>query len=277
MEQMRALSDHLRRRLLRLRARGPAGEGLPLLRGDGLEFAELRAYAEGDDPRRIDWAATARTGALQTRVMLEESGLALACAVDGGPRMALGRRRPLQAAALDLAELWLGAVRGRDRLWLAAGGEAVALGTLRGERAAALGSMHLRAGFNGRAIDAGTLAYLDSTLPAGAVLLLVGECYGLEALLDDRHLARLPQRRWCVAMVAADPWREGIPLRGAVRLRDAAGGSVRTLRIDEAAARRHVQACAQRAAALLERLTRLGWRARLFDESTCAADLLDVC
>ncbi|TAM88477.1 DUF58 domain-containing protein [bacterium] len=277
MEQARALSDHLRRRLLRLRARGPAGEGRPLLRGDGLEFAELRAYAEGDDPRRIDWAATARTGVLQMREMLEESGLALACALDAGPRMALGRRRSLRDAAFDLVALWLGAARGRDQLWLFANGAPVPLGGLRGERAATLAWKCAAPGANGCAIDAAALAYLDRTLPAGAALLLVGEIYTLEELLGDRHLARLPQRRWCAAMVAADPWREGIPLRGAVRLRDAADGSVRTLWIDEAAARRHAQACAQREAALLERLTGLGWRARLFDETTRAADLLDVC
>jgi uncharacterized protein (DUF58 family) len=35
---------------------------------DGLAFSQLREYVQGDDPRRIDHAATARAGTLQTRV-----------------------------------------------------------------------------------------------------------------------------------------------------------------------------------------------------------------
>jgi uncharacterized protein (DUF58 family) len=50
--------------------------------GDGFVFAQLRSYAEGDDPRRIDHAATARVGALQTRVYVEETALVLAAIVD---------------------------------------------------------------------------------------------------------------------------------------------------------------------------------------------------
>ncbi|TAM60348.1 DUF58 domain-containing protein [bacterium] len=276
MERGRALSDHLRRRLLRLRARGPAGEGAPLLRGEGLEFAELRAYAQGDDPRRIDWAATARTGSLQTRVMLEESGLWLACAVDRGPRMALGRVRPLAQTAFALAELWLGAARARDRV-LAWGGGAAELGALRGERAAAVALARLRLRGEGGALDAAALAYLDAALPAGGALLLVADSYGLEALVGERVFARLARHRWCAAMVAADPWREGIPLRGAARLRDAAGGGTSVVWIDAATAQRHARECARRAEALLERLSGLGWHARFFDEATPASDLLALC
>jgi uncharacterized protein (DUF58 family) len=40
-----------------------AGEVRSRARGEGLEFAELRPYTAGDDPRRIDWRATARRGA----------------------------------------------------------------------------------------------------------------------------------------------------------------------------------------------------------------------
>jgi len=49
-------------------------------------FDRLRGYAEGDDPRRIDWSATARIGSLQTRVYLEETVLVLA-------RWSMNRRR----------------------------------------------------------------------------------------------------------------------------------------------------------------------------------------
>ncbi|MEO7329226.1 MAG: DUF58 domain-containing protein [Minicystis sp.] len=51
------------RRRLEIRARsGASGEHLAKRRGGSAEFHEHRPYAPGDDMRRIDWAAYARTG-----------------------------------------------------------------------------------------------------------------------------------------------------------------------------------------------------------------------
>src|SRR5512132_2537837 len=51
------------RRRLEIRARsGNSGEHLAKRRGGSSEFQEHRPYAPGDDMRRIDWAAYARTG-----------------------------------------------------------------------------------------------------------------------------------------------------------------------------------------------------------------------
>ncbi len=51
------------RRRLEIRARsGASGEHLAKRRGGSSEFQEHRPYAPGDDMRRIDWAAYARTG-----------------------------------------------------------------------------------------------------------------------------------------------------------------------------------------------------------------------
>jgi uncharacterized protein (DUF58 family) len=44
-----------------------------LVRGVGLEFYEIREYQPGDDPRRIVWSATARTGRLMVREDLTET------------------------------------------------------------------------------------------------------------------------------------------------------------------------------------------------------------
>lgn len=49
-----------------------AGRRASRIRGRGLAFEELRAYRPGDDPRSIDWRASARTGRMQTRVFTEE-------------------------------------------------------------------------------------------------------------------------------------------------------------------------------------------------------------
>ena len=83
--------------------------------GDGFVFSQLRAYAEGDDPRRIDHAATARVGTLQTRVYLEETALVLGALVDESASMRVGRKRPLAAAADEALRAWFGALEGEDR------------------------------------------------------------------------------------------------------------------------------------------------------------------
>src|SRR5580704_13957613 len=107
----------IRDALLRSRRRPRhLGAGSPTIyRGDGYEFVELRAYVPGDDVRRIDWAATARSGDLQTRVVLEDVALTLAAIVDTSPSMRVGRRRPLVDAAREALESWFGAAIGEDR------------------------------------------------------------------------------------------------------------------------------------------------------------------
>ena len=49
---------------------------------DPLRFAMVREYAPGDNPRYIHWKATARTGALQTKVFDSSDTLAVTLAVD---------------------------------------------------------------------------------------------------------------------------------------------------------------------------------------------------
>ena len=56
-------------------------------RGEGLSFANLREYAIGDDPRRIDWKATARRARLITREYTVERSQTVITLVDAGRSM----------------------------------------------------------------------------------------------------------------------------------------------------------------------------------------------
>lgn len=56
-------------------------------RGEGTSFSSLRDYVPGDDPRRIDWKATARRSRLTTREQDVEQGQTIIIAVDAGRRM----------------------------------------------------------------------------------------------------------------------------------------------------------------------------------------------
>ena len=45
---------------------GVQGHALSSSRGRGMEYAESREYAQGDDARHIDWRLTARSGRTHT-------------------------------------------------------------------------------------------------------------------------------------------------------------------------------------------------------------------
>jgi len=111
---MNPLAARLRAAMLTGRKRpGVRGTGAPVKRrSDGYEFAELRAYVSGDDPRRIDWAATARAGALQTRVVFEDHALTLATALDA----ALAGAVLVAHEPRDLALAWIDLVQRHDLL-----------------------------------------------------------------------------------------------------------------------------------------------------------------
>jgi len=56
-------------------------------RGEGTSFANLREYVTGDDPRHVDWKATARRRKLITREYSVEQGQTVMIAVDSGRMM----------------------------------------------------------------------------------------------------------------------------------------------------------------------------------------------
>jgi uncharacterized protein (DUF58 family) len=56
-------------------------------RGEGTTFASLREYSVGDDPRHVDWKATARRQKLITREYTVEQGQTVVIAVDAGRMM----------------------------------------------------------------------------------------------------------------------------------------------------------------------------------------------
>lgn len=100
-----------RYRLLALRNRlGAMGVHPTATRGEGRSFESLREYVRGDDPRRIDWKATARRGEVIVREYEAERSQSVVLAVDAGRLMserAGGRERLDHAlsAALLLAEV----------------------------------------------------------------------------------------------------------------------------------------------------------------------------
>jgi uncharacterized protein (DUF58 family) len=56
-------------------------------RGEGRNFASLREYVVGDDPRHIDWKATARRAKTITREFTVEQSQTVFCLIDAGRSM----------------------------------------------------------------------------------------------------------------------------------------------------------------------------------------------
>ncbi len=258
----------IRDALLRARRRPRhLGAGSPTIyRGDGYEFVELRAYVPGDDVRRIDWAATARSGDLQTRVVLEDVALTLAGLVDASPSMRVGRKRPLLDAAREALESWFGAASGEDRC-IRVEADAVTPPALQRRARHAVAQCAPLQHFNApRALRTARAA-----LPRGTALLAIGDWYDLDVALD-RDLADLGARFDCTVLVARDPWYDGLPLGGIVRLRGAEGGTLRAY-VGPRERAAYAEAVRAREAGLLARFGAANWRTGILHEANGAASL----
>ena len=96
---------------LQQRLRDPGSRNIRR-RGEGMSFAGLREYAVGDDPRRIDWKASARRDKLIAREFTIEQGQTVMIAVDAGRLMTQlagehSRFEHALSAALILADVAL--------------------------------------------------------------------------------------------------------------------------------------------------------------------------
>lgn len=230
-----------RRRPRRTGAGSPAHH-----RGDGYEFVELREYVPGDDVRRIDWAATARTGGLQTRVVLEDVTLTFAAVVDTSESMQAGRRRPLAETAHEVAQAWFSSAMPADRCFRVTEGDLLAPWA------------------DAKSALIQSCATAAAALPRGSALLVVSDFYDLPD--DDDTMTLLGMRYDCTALIAVDPWRETLPLLGFVRVRDSETDRACMLFIGKPERERYRRAVDARERALVERLQRANFRTGTFRE-----------
>ena len=99
-------------------AAGVAGPAPSTLRGRGMEYAESRAYAAGDDARHIDWRLTARSGKPHTKLFQAERERLTLLVADTSPALYFGTRvrfKSVQAAHAGALAAWR-AVRDGDRV-----------------------------------------------------------------------------------------------------------------------------------------------------------------
>jgi len=203
--------------------------------GPGLEFAEHRAYAPGDDFRHIDWAAFGRLERLLLRLCQQEEDLAVYFLLDASASMATGRPPKFDHARRLAAALAYVALASLERVRLVA----VAAGV----------RAHLEAG-RGKSHLLGVLDFLRGLVPEGPTDLAraveeflpharqAGLAVVVSDLLDPRGYARplaaLQARRfdvWCLHVTdAADAAPPGL---GDFAVADAETGRVLAVHLTE--------------------------------------------
>lgn len=240
-------------RRLEIRARsGGVGEHLARRRGGSAEFKEHRAYAPGDDMRRIDWAAYARTGEPVLKLFRAEEDVIARIVCDASASLDFGEPTKLDAARRLAAAIGYMTLARSERAQLFVAGDGIArehppvrgraglaalLRSLDGVKAA--GGTHLA-----RAIDAvvrqsarpGLLCVLSDFFDPGPVTAALGR-----AAQAGHDVA-------AVQVVAAEELAPG--LEGDLTLEDAETGALVDVTMDAAA----LAAYAARFAGLCEAL-----------------------
>ncbi|MGE0282684.1 MAG: DUF58 domain-containing protein [Rhizobiaceae bacterium] len=195
------------------------------LRGRGLDFDEMRPYAEGDDVRHIDWNVTARTGRPYTRLYREERERSITVCLDLRRSMFTGSARLKAVVACEIAAaiLWRVASNGDRAAAMVFDDHVIETsrpalrerGVLDGlalvERIFQAGRKRIQQDMSDTGSLAGALASINRMGRHGSVALLVSDCDRLDAAaVDEIAIAGLRQR--LVVMRLLDPLEEsGLP------------------------------------------------------------------
>ena len=192
----------------------------------GIEFAEVRAYQQGDDYRSIDWNVSARMGSPYVKTYVEERELTLLLIVDRSGSVEFGQPRAKSECAVEVAAvLALAAARQNDRV-----GAVIFSQGVDHVVPPAKGGAHalrvLRDLVAFRPTDRGTnlaaaLAYGARLLRHRAVVVILSD---FRAADWEQPLRRLARRHEVVAITVDDPREMELPDAGWVELRDAETG-----------------------------------------------------
>ncbi len=112
------------RRRLRVRARsGGSGDHTAKRRGSSAEFLEHRPYAPGDDLRRIDWLAFARTGEPIFKLFRAEEDVVMRLVIDASASLEAGEPTKLDVAKKVAAAIGYIALANSERAQVMAASE----------------------------------------------------------------------------------------------------------------------------------------------------------
>ncbi len=114
------------RRRLEIRARsGASGEHIARRRGGSAEFQEHRPYSAGDDLRRIDWAAYARTGEPVLKLFRAEEDVIVRVLLDASASLDFGEPSKHECASRIAAAFGYMALAASERAQVVVAGEGI--------------------------------------------------------------------------------------------------------------------------------------------------------
>jgi uncharacterized protein (DUF58 family) len=205
-----------------------AGEYHSAFKGQGMEFAEVREYQQGDDVRSIDWNVTARTGRPFVKVFEEEREQTVMLVVDASASGTFGSGPQMKGeVGVEIsAVLAFAAIKNNDRVGLLIFTDRVEVFVppKKGRRhvlRVIRELLYFKPQGVGTSIGS-ALEYLDRVLHRRSVVFLISD------FLDDsyeRSLRLVRRRHDLVAVNLADPRESELPSLGFITLRDAETGA----------------------------------------------------
>jgi len=202
------------------------GEYRSVFRGQGIEFAEVRAYQHGDDFRSIDWNVSARMGSPYVKTYEEERELTLLLLVDRSGSVEFGQPIAKAERAVEVAAvLALAAARHNDRVGAVVFSEGIdhVVRPAKG-RPHALRVIRDLLAFEPESPGtnlAGALRYASRILRHRAVVAVLSDFRATDWQDDLKYLAT---RHDVVAITVDDPREIELPDAGWVELADAESG-----------------------------------------------------
>ena len=214
-----------------------AGDYRSAFAGIGTELWQVRPYQPGDDVRRIEWNATARTGEAHVRVELAERVLVSWLVLDASASMAFGTAERRKADVAEGVAIAIGyaATRRGNRLGLVSFGAESRCDPPRQGRVALLETLRLLREVPpaGTGALADALDLTDRVSRQRSLVVVVSDFRGA---FDWRPvLLRLAGRHTVLAVEIRDPREQDLADVGELRLVDPESG--RQLRVDTGNAR----------------------------------------
>lgn len=224
------------------------GEVRSVFRGTGMEFTDVRPYAEGDDVRHLDWNLLARTGLPYVKLYTETRELTLLLVLDRSRSTAVGEPEPKSSRAVEVASLLaLVAAQQQDRVGLVAFGERVGpvMPPGRGRRHAyAIVQRLFELDTEGGATDlAGALRAAGALLKRRALVVVLSDFLAPDW---ETPLKGLAARHEVTAISLDDSRETALPTGGWVQLEGAERGGAVLFDSSDQTARRRAEAVARR-------------------------------
>ncbi len=200
---------------------GNLGNTLTAFKGDGIDFAEIKEYDFGDDVRKINWKATAKTGEVKVNVFNEERELNIVVAFMVSGSINFGSVRLKQETMAELLTLLgFSAIKNSDRLTTLFFSNEEELfvkptknmGVVEDTLRAALMTDAL-----GKEVDFEQFCdYINATIKRKSIILLIGD------FLTDVDLSKIAHKHQLYALVVRDRFEEFPSLEGEYTLVDPA-------------------------------------------------------